>query len=318
MLTLTGHSGQVTALAFSSDGRWLATAGWDGSVRLWERPNYRLARYLRTPYDHALAVAFSPNARHVAIGFRNRDYSRDFQGYGNFAWTTTVSQPGTDPDTLPIQDTWNASEWATTHLAVHPLRDVVTTVGEGRIVAVWDAPERKRLTVLRDSRHELPVMDISYTPDGTTLAAITMTHRVYYTAGLMLWNEGVARPIEHIAVDSPNDEARALAPSPDGRHYYIGYYSGRLNWWRSDGQGRPGSVTAAGCAINDLAFAPDGRSLLLAGEDGQLRLWDVNSRHVRATYDWRIGTVRCVAVAPDGLTAAAGGDGVVLVWDLDA
>ena len=51
--------------------------------------------------------------------------------------------------------------------------------------------------------------------------------------------------------------------------------------------------------------------------DGLIHLWDNESRARLTTFDWRIGDVRCVAFAPDGLTAAAGGLDGVVVWDVD-
>ena len=110
MLTLTGHSGQVTALAFSPDGRWLATADWDGGVRVWERPGCVQRRFLRTSYDHALTVAFASDSSRLLCSFRNRDFSKDFYGYGTVAWTPVLPAPGHDPDYLPTEDTWFHNE----------------------------------------------------------------------------------------------------------------------------------------------------------------------------------------------------------------
>ena len=44
---------------------------------------------------------------------------------------------------------------------------------------------------------------------------------------------------------------------------------------------------------------------------------DASSGAELKSYDWRIGKVLAIAVAPDGLTAAAAGDGVVAVWDIE-
>ena len=70
--------------------------------------------------------------------------------------------------------------------------------------------------------------------------------------------------------------------------------------------------------MGQVAFTPDGGSLLSAGWDGSVRWRDVRSGAERAAYRWGIGRLLALAVAPDGMTADAGGeDGRVVIWDLD-
>ena len=84
----------------------------------------------------------------------------------------------------------------------------------------------------------------------------------------------------------------------------------------SPGKGRSGASRAS--AFQTLAFSPDSNRLLSGGMDQTVRLWDVNARQLIAEWDWKIGDVNRVAFAPDGMTAAAAGsNGLVVVWDLD-
>jgi len=67
-----------------------------------------------------------------------------------------------------------------------------------------------------------------------------------------------------------------------------------------------------------VAFHPHGRYLLTASNDKSVKLWDLTCGQVVRSYDWSAGRMRSVAVAPDGLTAAAGSDeNLVVVFDLD-
>ena len=66
-----------------------------------------------------------------------------------------------------------------------------------------------------------------------------------------------------------------------------------------------------------VALTPDGRGLLVRRPKQRVQLWDVAGGTRLAEWGWRLEVVTCLAVAPDGLTAAAGGRfGRVVAWDL--
>ena len=66
-----------------------------------------------------------------------------------------------------------------------------------------------------------------------------------------------------------------------------------------------------------LAVHPDGRRVFATCNDETVREYDAVTLHELRAYDWKVGKLRCIAVAPDGLTAAVGSDtGKVVVWDL--
>ena len=66
-----------------------------------------------------------------------------------------------------------------------------------------------------------------------------------------------------------------------------------------------------------MAVSPDGRALATAAGN-VAQFWDTTDGRPLRTWDWGVGPLQAIAVAPNGLTAAAGGDrGRVVVWDVD-
>ncbi|HEX4612581.1 MAG TPA: hypothetical protein VH092_30585, partial [Urbifossiella sp.] len=77
--------------------------------------------------------------------------------------------------------------------------------------------------------------------------------------------------------------------------------------WRSGQPWRP-----------PFTLTPDGRKLLVRRPRQRVQMWDVDSGALEADWNWRLEGITCLAVAPDGLTAIAGGRfGRVLTWDLE-
>ena len=77
------------------------------------------------------------------------------------------------------------------------------------------------------------------------------------------------------------------------------------------------SLTGHAAPIMAMAFTPDGQRLLSGGWDQNVRVWDPYVATPVATYDWQRGKVHHIAVAPDGMTAAAACDKGIVLWDLD-
>lgn len=325
MLLLEGHTADITALAFSPDGSRLASASWDGAIRLWPRSGGP-ALVLRTGNDHALCVAFSPDSAHVAAGFRSRHPAALGHGFGNLAYLPVFSQPGRREIAIRHSDTWFAYAAANgpEAIAFCPTdAGLLATAGfvsdeQSKIdcgIYLYRMPERDRVALLMPSRL---VRAIAFCPDGSEIAAVSRRAG----KGLFTWSTSTIgrtppRTIDYAFHCPVRDElGAAVTYTPDGETVVGGFASGLLVWWvPGEKPQRMRSGHARG-SLRSVSFSPDGQLFATAGRDGLVKLWDTASRRLLHTFDWRLGDVHCAAFAPDGLTLAAGGQGSIVIWDV--
>jgi len=92
LLTLRGHSGDVDSVAFSPDGKRLATASWDHTAKVWEAESGKEPLTLRGHSDFVLGVVFSPDGKHLATASEDGTVRSTRSTHANYSsWLEAVS-----------------------------------------------------------------------------------------------------------------------------------------------------------------------------------------------------------------------------------
>jgi WD40 repeat protein len=295
VIELKGHSGLVVALAYSPDGRTLASASADGTARLWDLNTGKLTATLQSPAARAYCVAFSPDGKTLAVGFGGP------HGLAQI-W---------DIDRRTRQLSWAAHSRTTRGLAFHPQELILVTGGDGDDVRLW-AIGGSTVGLVSESYpalQDVSTAAITFTRDGKLFAGISSR-----PATVRVWESHYGRLYR--SSRELSDWGYSLAFSPLAFRVVAGLQRTVAIW--DPGDYRPPLIWPAhDGAVLGVAFTPDGQTLLTGGADGLVKLWDPDGE-LRHSFDWKIGDVGAVAFAPDGLTAAAGGYETILVWDVES
>jgi WD40 repeat protein len=286
--TLTGHTGWVHGVAFSPDGRLLATASKDGTARLWDLVTGKQLRNL-VGHSPVVGVAFSPDGRMLATASEDR--------------RARVYVP-VPPSHLAR--TLTGHDGPVVGVAFSPDGRLLATASEDKTARVWDPVTGKHLRTL--TGHDGPVVGVAFSPDGRLLATVgggDRTARVWDTASG-----------EHLrSLTGHGDYVVGVAFSPDGRLLATASYDWTAWVWDPvTGEHLRALIGHDGFVIG-VAFSPDGL-LATASLDKTARVWDpATGEHLR-TLTGHTARVVGVAFSSDGrLLATASEDRTARVWD---
>ncbi|MCF4968572.1 trypsin-like peptidase domain-containing protein [Nostoc sp. CMAA1605] len=299
--TLIGHStkvnqygvieGQVESVAFSPDGRTLASGSHDNTIKIW---NIATGQAIRTLNGNSFSivfnsVAFSPDGKTLASG----------------SWDTTIKiwnvATGQEIRTItgyaPVMGS----------VAISPDGRTLVSSSFDKTIKIWNITTGQEIRTLNG--HSSQVTSFAFSPDGRTLASGSVDSTI------KIWNITTGKEIR--TLNGHSGWVHSVAISPDGRTLASGSGDNTIKIWNITTGQEIRTLNGHSGKVFSVAISPDGKTLASGSSDNTIKIWNIATGQEIRTLNGHSDLVNSLAFSPDGKTLASGSrDATIKIWRL--
>ncbi|MHC4642280.1 MAG: WD40 domain-containing protein [Planctomycetota bacterium] len=351
LVTLSGERHEIVCVAFSPDGKSIASGGRDGSIKLWDATTGEELMTFRGHLWRVISVAFSPDSKRIVSASGDWTIKVWDIVSGSIIGSIKVWDVEIGGDLRKLFRARQRREGKSDVRSVAFSPDskrIVSGSGDG-IIKIWDAYTGEELMNL--SGHE-GIHSVVYSPDGKRIVSgstdktikvwdaetgadlITLrgheggVNSVAFSPDskrivsgsldktIKLWDAATGE--EFMTFLGHEHKVASAAFSPDGQRIVSGSKDGTIKVWDAAMDKEPVILRGHENQILSLAFSPDSKRIVSANLDGTIKVWDTDSGEKLMNISGHKEWVRSVAYSPDGkLIASGSGDKTIKLWDAD-
>ena len=285
----------INGVACSADGKKIASAGDDGSVKVWDFNSGKVILTLGKDLQSADAVAFSPDGRLLAAAVM----AGGRRGNAVQIWDLANGQLVQDmrEHTQQIND-----------LAFSPDGNRIASVSNDNTLRIWNVKYGTLETTQKETKNNL--LALAYSPDGKKIVATEN-----WDGKIEMWDAINVRLIR--SIQGHADWVLCVAYSPDGKEFVTGSRDGSVYAWDAESGARLRVLRDPELdPVNSVAYSPDGRYVMAATQSRHILSWQRNGGKLFNFYEGHDLSVTSLAFPSSAKhLVSAGLDGTIRIWN---
>jgi WD40 repeat protein/tRNA A-37 threonylcarbamoyl transferase component Bud32/DNA-directed RNA polymerase subunit RPC12/RpoP len=318
--TFKEHTGPISSLVFSPDGKLLASTGSDKSIRLWNLSTRRCLATLTEPRRVISNLAFSPDGKLLAAVRATTVWPMTHARESSISlWDVANKRPA---GAIAME------EGTVQSIAFSPDGDSVASISAVAFgpkrekhghrthqrINLWDVKNgRNRVAYPQYSEERRSTPFLEFSPSGAILAAGARSG-----APIRLWDAQTGR--ERATLRGHDKSLSSIAFSPDetflNSRGVSNYRELELKRWHVASSHAHTTLREHTSAITSVAFSPKGQEVATGSRDRTIKIWNRNNSQSLRTLEGHKSFVFSVTYSPDGKVLASGGrDGEIVLWN---
>ncbi|KAF7971296.1 hypothetical protein HWV62_21452 [Athelia sp. TMB] len=294
--TFEGHTREVWAVAYSPNGKRIASGSTDGTIRVRDTETGTAVGTPFRGHDGTVrSIAYSPSGHHIASG----------------SYDCTVRIWDLEAGEAVGSPFWHNDE--VNYVAYSPNGKHVISCSEDGTICIWGAePENGGASKRRIRYDHGGIWCVAYSPDGSHIVSSQGTT-------VSIWDtetgNAVGRPLS-----GHRKAVNCVVYSPDGTQIASCSSDNTIRLWDAETRQAVGLLEGHTGIVLSVAYSPDGAHLVSASYDKTIRVWNVKTgKPVGAPWEGHASAVFSVAYSPDGKHIVSGSaDATVRVWNTEA
>ncbi len=292
---LLGHAGEISSMAFDQNGKVLATASEDATIKLWDTNSGALLATLAGHADGIQSVIFDHGGKRLATV--SLDGKLKIWDVGSHSLLQDIDLGSVYVDTISFSKDDDA---------------VLGTMSDGTIWG-WDPTTGRAVSLSAEQAEKMG--------DDAFKLALNARHgwKINHQVSISLLRADTGESIHELPTKSVETTFMGLSPDPSTRWLATKNARGAVTVWNSSSIEQSHTLSNLQGGVVYILFSPDGSRLVTKGQDGSLDLWDSSSGTLLYTLSRHTSELTSVAFSGNGALLGAGyKDGTAKIWDLSA